>query len=208
MTNDRKDSLPFYRPDLRRDCVGTPGALAKVCKVIEAGILGSLASSNRLTLALLRPCLGPEANLLGAEDLSVASLIENRIQGLGIAVKFSLQLDTQAVDEFYSGHPKEVMTKMRPYYYTSFDSKWEEFHFMMKKGNSTVLLLTGDDAIPTWRSQLGNWNVDANRVNGTIRGDLATDNYNDLVHGSDSKESLIRELDVIRDCITRHSINL
>lgn len=197
--------FPYYDPKLNRDLQGDAKSLESLMGTLESDRLEALIEADQLTLALLRPGLGPEANLEGLEDNTAASTIEKHIQNLGIAVKFSLDLDNSAVEGFYGGTPKEVMLNMPPYLHTHFACKWDEFQFMMTTGKSTILLLYGNNAVKTWRSQLGSWNVDDERSPGFIRGDLATNNYNDLVHGSDSIDSVINEIQVIRDCIARQS---
>lgn len=60
-------------------------------------------------------------------------------------------------------------------------------------GPVVVAKITGDDAIACWRSLMGTTNpVEA--APGSIRGDLATEIGENVVHGSDSAESAEREL--------------
>lgn len=60
-------------------------------------------------------------------------------------------------------------------------------------GPVVVAKVTGDDAITCWRTLMGPTNpVEA--APGSIRGDLATEIGENVVHGSDSAESAEREL--------------
>ena len=60
-------------------------------------------------------------------------------------------------------------------------------------GTTLALVLEGEDAVRVARSTIGATNpVDA--APGTIRGDLALAMPNNLVHGSDSLETAVREI--------------
>ena len=56
-------------------------------------------------------------------------------------------------------------------------------------------VIEGPDAIASWRTMMGATNP-ANAAPGTIRGDLATEMQNNVVHGSDSPESAAREIGI------------
>ena len=56
-------------------------------------------------------------------------------------------------------------------------------------------VIDGPDAIASWRTMMGATNP-ANAAPGTIRGDLATEMQNNVVHGSDSPESAAREIGI------------
>ena len=56
-------------------------------------------------------------------------------------------------------------------------------------------VIEGPDAIASWRTMKGATNP-ANAAPGTIRGDLATEMQNNVVHGSDSPESAAREIGI------------
>jgi nucleoside-diphosphate kinase len=60
-------------------------------------------------------------------------------------------------------------------------------------GPVLALALEGESAISMVRTMMGATNP-ANAAPGTIRGDLATEMGENIVHGSDSKESAKREL--------------
>ena len=60
-------------------------------------------------------------------------------------------------------------------------------------GPVLALALEGESAISMVRTMMGATNP-ANAAPGTIRGDLATEMGENIVHGSDSKESARREL--------------
>lgn len=56
-------------------------------------------------------------------------------------------------------------------------------------------VVEGPDAIASWRTMMGATNP-ANAAPGTIRGDLAVEMQNNVVHGSDSPESAQREIGI------------
>ena len=124
------------------------------------------------------------------EDAQAADMVEQQIYGMGMMAKFSVLLNDQFIEDFYTGGPRETMLDMPPYRFPEFKNKWEEYKGLMLSAPCTVLLLISNNDVDTWRSHLGNWNVDNIREASTIRGGMATDNYNDLVHGSDSIDSV------------------
>ncbi len=60
-------------------------------------------------------------------------------------------------------------------------------------GDAVVGRLSGREAITVWRDLMGSTDP-VNAAPGTIRGDLASEVQENLVHGSDSPESAEREL--------------
>ena len=60
-------------------------------------------------------------------------------------------------------------------------------------GDAVVGRLSGREAITVWRDLMGSTDP-VNAAPGTIRGDLASEVQENLVHGSDSAESAEREL--------------
>lgn len=103
-------------------------------------------------------------------------------------------------DDFYQGSPKERQLVAEPYYQDSpFRNRWEEFIALMTSGPTSVLLLHSDDgkAIQNWRDQVGHWNIEKTVQPQTIRGQYGRDNFNNLIHGSDSQEAVKREFSII-----------
>jgi len=199
-----KITLPYFDQDLERseinDATEYSEALIQLLsdeRVIDA------AKNGHLTLAMIRPNVGPDANLRGLSDVECAELIEEMIAGLGVAAKFSFKFPEEVVDEFYSGAPQAVMEQAAPLDPSRFESRWPEFKEFMASGPTTALLLlsSDEDAIEKWRDHLGHWNIDKFRDPTTIRGLLGVNVYNNLVHGSDAPESVVRELALIRKAI-------
>lgn len=110
-----EDSLfPYYNPSLSRVLEGATSELGSVLSRSNHEVLSILIESEQATLAVLRPALGPEANLYGAEDTVAAEQMEGRIQNLVIAPKFSMQLDPEAVDRFYGVRSRILCLRCLP----------------------------------------------------------------------------------------------
>lgn len=201
--------LPFYSPNLERSAVepSSPSVPELIDVLIDEQVQG-LLSSGDLTVAIIRPNVGPDANLEGLSDIDAAEAIEAQIMELGVLAKFSMTFDEQGIDEFYEGPAKtHSMMPAKPLRDQSFPNRWEEFKHTMTNGPVTILLLHSEkgDAIDIWRSHLGHWNIEKTRDPSTIRGRMGVDNLNNLVHGSDSPESATREVRIITDQLRRMS---
>ncbi len=196
--------FPFYSPELSRE-VETPieSATAEVQDILSDPRLHQEILDGNITLAMIRPNVGPEANLLGLPDIQAAEKIEEMIEGLGIVAKFSFEFSLSTVEEFYGGDPKESMSKGEARDQTNYENRWLEFADFMATGNTTAILLYSPDgdAIQRWRDHLGHWNIDQVRDETTIRGILGVDKFNNLVHGSDSPQAVLREIDLISHCL-------
>ena len=198
------EKVPFYRVDLDRASHDHRSeSLSQVMDLLSDTRLEDEILAGNITLAMIRPNVGPEANNLGLEDIDAADKIEEMIEGLGVLAKFSFNFNQQEVEEFYGGGPQDSMSKEAPRNPSQYETRWPEFVDFMTSGPTTVILLhsPSGDAIPKWRSHLGHWNIDEVRDETTIRGKLGVNKYNNLVHGSDSPESVLRELSIIRSCI-------
>lgn len=198
------EKVPFYREDLDRTSQNnTNESLSQVLDLLNDLRLGEEIAAGNITLAMIRPNVGPEANNLGLEDTDAAEKIEEMIEGLGVLAKFSILFSQEAAEEFYGGGPQESMSKEKPRNPDEYESRWPEFVDFMTSGPTTVILLhsPNGDAIPRWRSHLGHWNIDKVRDETTIRGILGVNKYNNLVHGSDAPESVQRELSIIKSCV-------
>lgn len=163
-----------------------------------------LIESGAITFAMIRPQVGPEANLLQLADDEAADMIEEMIGGLGVMAKFSFVFDEASISKLYEGGPRESMEAQVPLDPQNYPSRWPEFIDFMTSAPTTALILYSQDgdAIERWRAHLGHWNVDVNRDESTIRGRLAANKYNNLVHGSDSTDSVRREIGIIKGALT------
>jgi len=160
---------------------------------------------GNITLALIRSNLDTTTNQM-ASDYEIAEIIEENITGLGLIAKFSIDFDFKAYEEFYDGAPREALQNLAPKRHGEYENRWQEFgNTIMANGATTVLLLHSldGDAITKWRQQVGNRDIENNRDESTLRGKFGLDNYSTIIHGSDSPDAVIRELDVIKSCLIR-----
>lgn len=198
--------LPYYSTDLSRE-VEKPQSedYAEILEILQSDQLEKLIDDGLVTLAMIKPKVGPEANNLALGDIEAADKIETMIGGLGVMAKFSFTFDSEGADIFYDGPAKtDSMMPKPPLKSDKFENRWEEYKDLMQSGPVTVLLLYGENAIESWREHLGHWNIVANHDPATIRGALGVDNHNNLVHGSDSPESVKREVSIVADQLSRY----
>jgi len=198
------ETLPFNNQALSREdyAHSSKEDLLEAVHILRHPYIRELAEKGQISLAMIRPNVGPEANLQGLDDNEAAASIEEQISGLGIVARFSFRFTDESIEQFYEGPSKENMKKEPPREGTNFDSTWSEFKDLMTSGPSTVLLLHNPSgAIPRWRDHLGHWNIEKTRDPSTIRGRMGVDNYNNLVHGSDAPESVLREMNLVANCI-------
>ena len=101
------------------------------------------------------------------------------LRGLEIREARLLTVDRALAEEHYAEHAE------KPFY-----GELVEF---ITSGPTLALVLEGEGAIATVRTTMGATNP-ADAGPGTIRGDLALSMPDNLVHGSDSPESAVREI--------------
>jgi nucleoside diphosphate kinase len=198
------EKTPYYCTELDRSSKEIyPEAYKNIVEILNDSLLQDEINAGNITLAMIRPNVGPDANNLHLSDLAAAEKIEEMIQGLGVVAKFSFYFTKDTVEEFYEGGPQENMLKESPIDRDQFDTRWPEFVNFMCSAPTTAILLhsPNGDAIEKWRNHLGHWNIDEVRDETTIRGKLGVNKYNNLVHGSDAPESVSRELVIISNCI-------
>ena len=124
------------------------------------------------TLVLVKPD-GVERGLVG----EVFSRIERK--GYRIVAMGLRTLSTQTASEHYAEH------QGKPFF--------DDLVAFITSGPLVAAVIEGPDAIGAWRTMMGATNpIDA--APGTIRGDLASEMQNNVVHGSDSPQSAAREI--------------
>ena len=124
------------------------------------------------TLVLLKP----DAVQRGLVGRILARFEEKGLKLVGLKLR---QFPAALLREHYSPH------KSRPFFQNLVD--------FMTSGPVVALVLEGKNAIDVTRKLMGSTNA-ADAAPGTIRGDWGLSFSNNLVHGSDSKESAAREL--------------
>jgi nucleoside diphosphate kinase len=169
-------------------CVG------HIIDVFKSKEFRSLINQGNITVAMVRPQAN-DSKLDGTDSSASHEIIEEIKKNQHVILEFSCIFSRRMCGVFYSGRPKEVQESMAGIRMPNI-TRWEEFVRLMTSGPTTVLILhsQANDAIPRWRKQIGvlkNTESDAT----TIRGKFGSpDDYNNLVHGSDSIESVHREI--------------
>ena len=127
---------------------------------------------NDITFAIIKP---------DAVKNNYTGQIYDRILKAGftiLAAKLKRMSKSEA-NEFYSIHSD------KPFY--------DELTDFMSSGHSMVLALKKDNAVLEWRKTIGATNPDE-ADKGTIRKDFASSLSENAVHGSDSDENAIKEI--------------
>ena len=127
---------------------------------------------NQKTLSIIKP----DAVKAGHAN-AINLMIENA--GLKILKKKELNLTTEQAQEFYSIHSD------KPFY--------DELCKFMTSGPIIVQMLEGENAIELYRKVMGATNPD-DAEEDTIRKKFATSIQENAVHGSDSEENALKEL--------------
>jgi nucleoside-diphosphate kinase len=140
---------------------------------------------SELTLAIIKP----DAVAKSAIG-DIFSRVEKR--GLKIVGAKLICLSREQAQYFYQEH------EGKPFF--------ERLVTFMVSGPSMVFVIEGEGAIATWRGMMGATDP-ANYQVGTIRADYAENVTINAVHGSDSQESAVREIDFFfhpsEVCVTR-----
>lgn len=190
-------NTPFYRESLTRQATveNNSEAITELSELLTSQELASEIQAGNITVAMIRPSL-QNSTLEGWADTEAADHIEESIANLGVAAKFAIQFDSDTVDNFYRGQPKDIQENLPAERYSPFKNRWEEFVDLMTSGPTTVMLLHSNngDAIAKWRNQVGHYDIVNRRDSTNLRGKFGVDNYNNLIHGSDSEESVAREV--------------
>ena len=128
--------------------------------------------SNQKTLSIIKP----DAVKAGHVD-SINLMIEN--SGLKILEKKELKLSKEEAQQFYAVHSD------KPFY--------NELCEFMISGPIIVQMIEGENAIELYRKVMGATNPSEADEN-TIRKKFATSIQENAVHGSDTKDNAIKEL--------------
>lgn len=199
---------------------GTLGRLQEDTPFIEelTDILGSkeldeLAAEGKITLAIVKPKLDSSIDPQAIGDIpqvvfddpSLTEFLLHQIKPpLELVFCASLVMNGDMVDKFYSDGPKQRMQELPPEFperYQRPQNRWDEWTAYMTGGPVTFALLFSADgqAVDHWRTQMGkNWNVDWLKLNdpSSLRA-KARDKDRNLFHGSDSPQSVRREIGLV-----------
>lgn len=165
----------------------------------------SMIDDGHLTVAMIKPRLDKHLDRAKAKvsfsgDAELTDFVTGLIKPpLEPVLSISLKMTEKDLNIFYAGEPKKRML-ISPGN-TPNRNRWEDFREMMKSGPLTFILLYSHDgkAIQEWREQMGtSWDVDKiKREEPHALRALALSNDNNMLHGSDSPESVKRELNFL-----------
>ena len=128
--------------------------------------------SNQKTLSIIKP----DAVKAGHTD-AINLMIES--SGLKILQRKELNLTMEQAEKFYAVHSD------KPFY--------KDLCNFMASGPIVVQMLEGENAVELYRKVMGVTNPDKAEEN-TIRKKFATSIQENAVHGSDSEENALKEL--------------
>ena len=128
--------------------------------------------SNQKTLSIIKPD-AVKAGHTNAINLMIES------SGLKILQRKELNLTIEQAEKFYAVHSD------KPFY--------KDLCEFMTSGPIVVQILEGDNAVELYRKVMGSTNPDEAEEN-TIRKKFATSIQENAVHGSDSEENALKEL--------------
>lgn len=193
-------------------------------RVLTHPALRRLARKGEVTLALIKPNLYQGKNFgldedvdlemsLPVRDDQAAHKIRSEIERTrrnadGTADKGEILLDINM--QFTKEQAEEFYKQIKDNFIAGGHSDiWSKINSHMTGGPLTFLLIrhlhrsapgedwtTQDDAVNWWRKRIGATNPQ-NAARGTIRRRFANSIDNNIVHGSDSKESAAREISLI-----------
>lgn len=178
--------------------------------ILESQDFKSLVSEGKITLAMIKPRLDDsiDPNAIGdvpLNDLSLAQFFLSRVRPpLEPTIHASLVMTNSMVDKFYDDGPKQKMQRLPaefPIRHPQAQNRWDEWVENMTGGPATFAPLFSSDgqAVDHWRTQMGDdWNVDRLKQNhpNSLRA-MAKDTDRNLLHGSDSPESVRREINLL-----------
>src|SRR5260221_2804482 len=204
---NRENISKLYVQGLLGEIGLSPTGIEDIREILESKEFEVIVKEGKVSLALIKPDLEaavPQRGTRHRSDAEIVEQIRHDIQSpLREIFSISLVLTDEMVEEWYVGKPKQQQVGIPPFdenrYGLHHNSRWDEYKSLMLRGPVTFLLLYSEDgkAVEHWRQQMGNhWNIEKAKemFPNSLRAKYAKDNHNNLLHGSDSPESAIREI--------------
>lgn len=175
--------------------------LKNIKSILDSEQLKNAVSGGFITLGIVKPNVNEGKNLPQSDEEAATAII-GEIGEDRIMFQFSIQLTLQQAERFYEPNRKEHSARI-------IDEEqgltvWDSNINFISSGPLTFFLFYDPlgEAVKTWRDKMGATNP-SNANRGTIRRKHATAVMlpNNLVHGSDSIESALREISVLSDII-------
>lgn len=182
--------------------------LQEIIQLLSSQELRDLINRGEITLAMIKPALTESTTLAVTltEDKQNQLLIEAISPPLDPIFEIVLPMDEETLEAWYGGKPKQAQSQISPIDTTRYGqthySRWDEFVALMNRGSVTFVLLfdSNGNAVAEWREQMGNhWNVEKvkHEYPNSLRALYAVDNHNNIFHGSDSPQSVIKEIELL-----------
>lgn len=184
----------FKNPDFKL----TPEFEATVSELNNPD-LDSLIKHGRGTLGLIK-CRVSDGVSLPPNDDRAARVILDEIHLDRLALALPWKLTREEAEAFYDPIKEKYEHREQKSDYG--DTVWDGVINHAISGAVTLLLITGDGAVPYWRERMGATRP-SESPRGSIRATYAKDTMlpNNLVHGSESPDEVLRELTVVRSSL-------
>lgn len=174
--------------------------LHKISEVLNHPQLETLINEGKLTLGMIKP-RAYEGKNLPPDDDEAAKVLISEIGKENILFTFSTKLTPDQADNFYS----DVKDRYSQIAIDSETTVWDTIYNFAQSGPLTFMLIYREegDAVDWWRAKMGKTRpAEADPL--SIRGKFAIQEKlpNNLTHGSDSKESVKKEIGVLRNIIS------
>ncbi len=210
----REKMWQFYAQGLLAETSFSPASIEAIRRMLESEEIKVLIQANKLTLAMIRPELDqafPQTeSLLGDAELFERIKVDIK-SPLQIVFSLSLIFTPEMVAQWYGGgatRQKNLPPMEANRYGLHHETRWDEFVSLMLRGPSTFLLLYSAEgwAVENWREQMGqHWDVVKLReiAPDALRARYAKDVHNTVLHGSDSPESVLNEVLLLSQFLSR-----
>lgn len=197
----------------------SPEFVSQVEAILTSPELQEEIQAGRVTLAMIKPDLSNDSVCKGSDAETAEAIKASIPPELQVIFDVSVQMTPELADQFYSGGPKEKQSTFPAFDPTRYGrepgeewaSRWEEYLALMTRGPVTMMLLyePNGEAISTWRQKMGdNWNIQQLVVDDptSLRARFARpdQNHNNLLHGSDSPESVQREIGLMLELLKHY----
>lgn len=181
--------------------------LQEIISILKSQEFREEVRAGKVTVGMIKPRLEEavkDGTVQTVKDWERAQEIINIISSqIDTILQISVQFTEPMVEEFYAGKPKEAQLQNPPInpdrYGQRHENRWQEFMALMTSAPVTFLILAKEDgtAIDTWRQMLGgSWDINQAKP-GSLRATYPHENHNNIFHGSDSPESVLKELDFL-----------
>jgi nucleoside diphosphate kinase len=178
-------------------------AAQHVLEVLSYPELNNLIDEGFVTIGIIKPQVEEGDNLPSDAD-KAANIIKNEIGENHIMLDFVHTFTEEDVEKFYEGVKNRLLNDGR-------EEIWEMIKSFssLKPVNILLLFYPEGDAVARWRNVMGPTDPQKAREEfpDSIRGKHANTLPNNIVHGSDSMDSVKREMEIIKVSLEQRLIN-